>query len=191
MKTYKNIDEFIIDAFPIEHEKIITRKKTIIERQIEQLDDLFTQELEEALGNYEKAIEKHSQEILLNPNDARLYYNRGFFYNKKGDYDRAIEDYDQAIKLEPNYDKAYNGRAWIYAYHLKTNYDGALSDVNQAIRITPNEAVFLDTRGWVYLGIGDYEKALEDFEAALRIDPDNDTSKEGIEKIRQLQEKPK
>jgi len=59
MKMYKNIDEFIIEAFPIEREKIIKRKKTIVEKEIEQLDDLFTQELKETLGNNEKAIEKH------------------------------------------------------------------------------------------------------------------------------------
>ena len=49
MKTYKEIDEFIMDAFPEEYEKIIKQKKTPIERAIERADAVFAQELEEAL----------------------------------------------------------------------------------------------------------------------------------------------
>ena len=55
MKTYKDIDEFIIDAFPQEYEIIIKREKTPIERSIERVDTLFAQELEDTLkGKKEK-----------------------------------------------------------------------------------------------------------------------------------------
>jgi len=69
---------------------------------------------------------------------------------------------------------------------MKTNYEDALNDINHALSIAPNEEHFLDTRGWVYLGMGDYEKAIEDFEAALQIDPDHEDSKKGIEQARQM-----
>jgi hypothetical protein len=49
MKTYKDIDEFIIDVFPAEYEKIIKQKKSSIERSVERVNNLFAQELEETL----------------------------------------------------------------------------------------------------------------------------------------------
>jgi len=49
MKTYKDINEFINDVFPLEYEKITKRKKTPIERAIGEVEALFVKELEEAI----------------------------------------------------------------------------------------------------------------------------------------------
>ena len=49
MKTYKDIDDFIKEAFPFEFEKIIKQNKTVIEKNIEEADAIFTRELEEAI----------------------------------------------------------------------------------------------------------------------------------------------
>ena len=61
MKTYKDIDEFIKDVFPEEHEKITTQKKTPMVRAIEHIDSVFVQELEEAIkGKKEEKKEQKS-----------------------------------------------------------------------------------------------------------------------------------
>jgi hypothetical protein len=49
MKTYSDINEFIIDAFPLEYNKIVKRSKTPIERKIESIDDEFDQKLDEIM----------------------------------------------------------------------------------------------------------------------------------------------
>jgi hypothetical protein len=49
MKAYKDIDDFIIEAFPLEYEKIVKRNKTAIERKIESIDRRFDQELKEIM----------------------------------------------------------------------------------------------------------------------------------------------
>jgi len=54
MKTYKNIDEFFVEAFPIEHEKIIKKENTNIEKSVERIDALFEQELDTILTGEEK-----------------------------------------------------------------------------------------------------------------------------------------
>jgi len=136
-------------------------------------------------NDYDRAIADYTQAIRLNPNLADAYNNRGIAYMNKNDYDRAIADYTEAIRLDPNYAYAYNNRAWTYAYDLKTNYNQALADINQALRLDPNnEGFYLDTRGWVYLGMRDYDKAIADFEAVLRIYPDEASTKEGLELAR-------
>jgi hypothetical protein len=49
MKTYKDIDEFIIEAFPLEYDKIVKRNKTPVERNIERIDNDFDEELGEIM----------------------------------------------------------------------------------------------------------------------------------------------
>ena len=41
METYKNIDQFIEDAFPQENELIIKRKKSKMQESLERLDSEF------------------------------------------------------------------------------------------------------------------------------------------------------
>jgi hypothetical protein len=49
MKTFKDIDEFIVEAFPLEYNKIIKQRKTPIEESIETIDNNFAQELEKIM----------------------------------------------------------------------------------------------------------------------------------------------
>jgi hypothetical protein len=49
MKIYKDIDDFIIEAFPLEYEKIVKRNKTPIEKRIESIDTKFDQKLKEIM----------------------------------------------------------------------------------------------------------------------------------------------
>jgi hypothetical protein len=47
--TFKDIDEFIIEAFPLEYDKIIKQRQTPIERSIKTIDSSFAQELEKIM----------------------------------------------------------------------------------------------------------------------------------------------
>jgi phosphate uptake regulator len=58
MKTYKDINEFIIDVFPEDYEKVFKREKTPIQKAIERADNLFAQELEEAIKGKEEIIKQ-------------------------------------------------------------------------------------------------------------------------------------
>ena len=49
MKTYKTIDEFIEETFPVEHQMLIKKESTRIERSIERVDSAFEHELETIL----------------------------------------------------------------------------------------------------------------------------------------------
>jgi hypothetical protein len=55
MKTYKDIDDFIIETFPLEYRKIIKQKHTPIEDFIENADRDFAEKLETIIkGEKEK-----------------------------------------------------------------------------------------------------------------------------------------
>ena len=46
MKTYKDINEFIIEVFPLEYQKIIKQKKSNIMELIDKTDAEFDERLE-------------------------------------------------------------------------------------------------------------------------------------------------
>ena len=48
----------------------------------------------------------------------------------------------------------------------------ALADCNQALRLTPNNAATLDSRAFVFLKMAQFDAAVSDYEAALRINPE-------------------
>jgi tetratricopeptide (TPR) repeat protein len=116
------------------------------------------------------------------------FYNRGLAYLLKDQYDRAIEDFDQAIRINPTYALAFVSRGG--AYSAKGQYDRAIEDFDQAIRINPNYALAFNSRGHTYfskglgacrpaslppcaLAIAQYDRAIEDFDQAIRLNPND------------------
>ena len=102
------------------------------------------------------------------PDYAIAFNGRGVAYKNKGNYDRAIEDYDKSIDLQPAYAAAWNNRS--VAHAIVGRLDAALADCNESLRLKSQPAV-LDTRGLVYLKMGEIDKAIADYDAALNGDP--------------------
>jgi tetratricopeptide (TPR) repeat protein len=152
-------------------------------------------------GDYDRAIADYNQAIKLNAKFASAYNNRAVAYDKKGEYDRAMVDYDQAIKLKPSAEGYFNrGNAQLGKGHydhaiddynqaikLKADFAGAfdnrcwaravvgilkqaLADCNEALRLMPNAAT-LDSRGFIFLKMTNFDAAVSDYDAALRINP--------------------
>lgn len=56
---------------------------------------------------------------------------------------------------------------------LDQNLDKALADCNRAVKERPQAVVYLDARGLAYLRLGQYDKALKDYDAVLASLPRN------------------
>ena len=82
--------------------------------------------------------------IVLNPNFADAYSNRGNLYADQGKPDLALADYNKAIALNPNDAEAYYNRGLLYYNQGKPEL--ALSDYNKAIALNPNRLVHLLTK---------------------------------------------
>ena len=85
--------------------------------------------LEEAILNYDKAIE-------LKPNYAVAYNNRGVAKQELGRHEEAILDLDKAIELEPKSSHSYSWRGSIYEQQgetekAKANYQTALQQLQE------------------------------------------------------------
>ena len=61
--------------------------------------------------NYEDAIEDYTKAIEIDPNYHFAYFNRARVKRELGDYQGAIDDYTKAIEIYPNKAYLYNYRA--------------------------------------------------------------------------------
>jgi len=106
---------------------------------------------------------------LLNtaPGDTEFLAADRFF--EDGDYERARENYEAALKKAPEKVFALRGIARSLM-QLGRNED-ALAVFNEAISREPDFAATYANRGILYDRMGQYRKAMADYETALRLDP--------------------
>jgi TPR repeat/Tetratricopeptide repeat/Glycosyltransferase family 9 (heptosyltransferase) len=84
---------------------------------------------EEALKNYDRALE-------LSPHQANVYSNKAAVYKSLKQYENALKNIEYAIKLNPDLAAAYSNRGLIF-YKLK-QYQEADESYNLAIMLEPN-----------------------------------------------------
>lgn len=111
-------------------------------------------------GNFSLALEEANKAILIDPESAKAYNNRGVVYLAKKDLPRAIADFDRAIALDPNYYPLYNGRG--LAFHQQKLYDKAIVDFSKAIELNPKFSPSYSFRADSYEKLGDKESAARD-----------------------------
>ena len=59
----------------------------------------------------------------------------------------------------------------------------ALEDAGKALQIRPYDADALDTRGHILEILGRREEAIIEYKKAIRLDPDIESSKEGLKRL--------
>ena len=117
--------------------------------------------------DYDRAIADYTASLRIRPRDEIVLQERGHVYQAKGDYDQAIANYDEAIKISPNFSWGFNDRCYARAI-VGRELQQALSDCNEALRLAPNFWAAYDSRGFTYLKLGEYDKAIADYDAALK-----------------------
>src|SRR5208283_5197156 len=134
-------------------------------RQILQLSPLHSRALHllgviaSQKGQYANALELIDRAIQVNPDFAEAYYSRGNVLFALQQYQAALESYDKAILLRPDHAEAHHNRG--SALNVLEQHEAALESYDKAILLKP-----------------DYEKA-------LRLKPDDESSKEtrGFESV--------
>ena len=107
-------------------------------------------------GNFEAAINAFSEAIALNPNLPQLFSNRAACFLATGDNDKCINDCTRALEL--------------YYPVVPSNY-------------VSRSKVFV-RRGTAYANEGEYGLAMQDYEAAAKLVPDDESLKEDCAKLR-------
>ncbi|MFO0948075.1 MAG: tetratricopeptide repeat protein [Planctomycetota bacterium] len=135
-----------------------------------------------AKGDFDDAIR-------LDPQISEGYYGRGLVERAMGKVEESLRDLTEAIRRVPRdtemYD-VYNERAHSYYYDAK--YDVAVEDYDRAIeqakrreegadrvttRLLRDKAQLYANRGDALQKLGKHDKALADFDEAVKINPEN------------------
>jgi tetratricopeptide (TPR) repeat protein len=119
--------------------------------------------LEEAIVEYEKALE-------LEPGNPNAHRNLGSVYVKQGKWEEAIAAYEQAIKLDPNFGEAYADM--VAAYVGLDNLPEAVDAGEKGIKLAPKYATGYNTLGAAYKRQDRLDEATAMFQKAIGIDAD-------------------
>jgi tetratricopeptide (TPR) repeat protein len=122
------------------------------------------------VGNNEaarRAIKLYSRAISKDPKLWLAYHNRGDEYLSLKQYRSAIENYRGALKIYPSHMPAYANiiQAYISMDAMKEAYDTCM----EAMKIDPRYADNFKYLGEIYEVAGQYDKALENYHAALKL----------------------
>ncbi len=125
----------------------------------------------QAAGAREKAIADFVQALRLNPKDGYAYRQRGLCFYLLGQYDQALDDLGQALLIDPDDHQARLGRGM--SSLAKGDVEAALKDLDDLLRDGPADrrAAYRYERAQAFLAAKNYDKAIEDLEAAVALAP--------------------
>jgi tetratricopeptide (TPR) repeat protein len=95
--------------------------------------------------------------------------DRAFRLTEVGATERALAAFSALIAERPDFVDAYQWRGNLY--DRLDRFDEAVSDLTRAHELLPGCARFLNERGQVHEHWGRHQQAIDDYEAALSIDP--------------------
>jgi tetratricopeptide (TPR) repeat protein len=122
-------------------------------------------------GNFDLAIKYLDTYLTFNADNAKVHLLLGWACFKKGDHARAIEAYTTSIHLDPRDPDAYRQRA---ACHVaRAEYDAAIRDCCDVLQLAPDHTATLRQRATLYYETKQYVETLADYEALLRLDPED------------------
>lgn len=130
---------------------------------------LFRAQRQVELKNYAGAIAEYDKLIAIQPGFASAITERGFAREEINDLAGARQDYDQVLQLAPDRANSWSHACWIRAL-IGADLDQALTYCDKAVALSAS-ADPLDSRGFVYFRRGEFDSALADYDAVLKLSP--------------------
>ena len=140
----------------------------------------YQDKMKSAIGSYLQSIKLRSS--LENRSLAETYFLLAEAYNHSSNKIAAEKAYIQAIEIDDNLAKGLHALARLYG-QKKEQPEKAIYLVKQAIKIEPEKAEYHNTLALLYYQLESYNLAQEALQAALAIEPENQSYQIGIEKI--------
>ncbi|XP_047003938.1 peptidyl-prolyl cis-trans isomerase FKBP4-like isoform X1 [Schistocerca americana] len=150
-------------------------------------------EYEVELKNFEKAKEAWSLDADEKIEQAKFFKEKGTNYFKAGKYALAVKMYKKIVNFlehETGFEeeKEPERKSLLLAGHLNLamcylkleEHFEAREQCNKALEVQPSSEKGLFRRGQAYLGMGEPELAKTDFEAVLKLEPENKAAANNI-----------
>jgi tetratricopeptide (TPR) repeat protein len=139
------------------------------------------------IRNLDKAVNDLNTAILLDPNSADAYFNRGTSYLLKNNYRQSILDLNKAIELNPDFAFAIFNRGVVHFY--QNEIDKAIKDFTETIKYLPGESRIFLFRGKAYQKQNNTALAMEDFRQVLQLNPNSKEAKDLLAKLEENEDK--
>ncbi|OWF47556.1 dyslexia susceptibility 1 candidate gene 1 protein homolog [Mizuhopecten yessoensis] len=139
-----------------------------------------------------KILELQDKDLTEEERNPMFLRDKGNGFFQAGNFQSAINAYTHALRLNPKMHGLYSNRA---ACHLKLrNYFKCIEDCSKAMDLllppVPQNAASrvkaLVRKGTAFCELEMYVEGLQDYEAAMKIDPNNEQLKSDAERIRQV-----
>lgn len=140
----------------------------------------------------DKALQDHLKAAELWPDDPMAWRHVAQTYQSLGKQEKAIEVYQKILKLNPEVTKPYyaarntnqeedrisNLFQIASTYHELHNYEKSIEYHTKVIQLSPKFSLSYVERAEAYEHVGDHDKALKDYEKAMKLDSEEDTKKQ-------------
>lgn len=113
---------------------------------------------------------------------ADRLFGRGVEQMREGRLRMAVDTFSRVITMRPGFTEAWNKRATVY--FLLGEDELSLKDCDEVLKRNPQHFGVLAGYGQIYLRKGDLQRALDNFEQALAINPNMAGVEASIEALR-------
>lgn len=124
--------------------------------------------------DFDEAVLRYTTAVTILEKAGRadwfVYFARGVSYEEMGDWVKAEADLVRALTISPEEPSVLNylGYSWI---DRGLYIDKAKGYIEKAVEQRPNDGFIIDSLGWVNYLTGDYVKAVDLLEQAVRLEP--------------------
>jgi tetratricopeptide (TPR) repeat protein len=131
-------------------------------------------------GEFEEAVAEYEQALEIEPENVDLMSNLGVAYYNLGQLDKAIDQYSRAIEIAPNDADIRSNLAAAYVQKHQTSgaldqLDRALEEYQKAVQLEPTLAQAFFGLGVVYALFSRNDDAIQAFEEFQRLDTGQDS----------------
>ncbi len=118
-----------------------------------------------------RAADAIKTSLSLDADNWWAHQSSGYLFHMQKEYNKAIRSFKKAIELNPSSPESYVGVGWALIFLVKPL--AALEYMDKAVRLDPVLSPFdLEGYGIAYRMLGEYEKAIDVYQRALKIRSD-------------------
>lgn len=131
-----------------------------------------------SIGLYPQAIDALSCAIDSEIDNSLAYFYRGGSYLLMNEYENALADYSSILLLTDSGDELYIDALFNrgITYGFLNDHENVINDLSRFLELTPDGEIPVNlytTRGYAYRELGNFERALADYDQAIALDGTN------------------
>jgi len=134
----------------------------------------------------DKALVCYNNILLVDAENVEAMHAKAFYFQNNKDIDKALEIYREINLIDPKYSDAYLNAGLLHLELDSLQKANELFNIMTQIDLTNPIPYFY--RAYTFELVGQKEKAIRDYEQALKLAPDLKEAKQALESLRQKEE---